>query len=131
MTFRHFLIVMSLATLAVWAAWVYVLATIDPTAAGAPGFVFFYLTFALALVGTLTILGTAVRRLLKRHEVVSRQVSVSFRQSVVLSALLIASLALLGSDLLNAWNIILLVLMASVIELAFLAARRPRPIFER
>ncbi len=127
MTFRHFLVVMCVATLTVWAAWIYVIVSIDPTVAGPPGFIFFYLTFAVAIVGTLTILGTAVRRIFRRDDLISRQVSVSFRQSVLLSLLFVAALVLLGKNLLGGWNIILLVAALSLLELAFLASRRPRP----
>ncbi len=126
MTFRHFLIVMSLATLSIWGAWIFVLWSIDPVSAGTPGFVFFYLTFGVAVIGTLTILGTAVRRLFRRQEVVSRQVSASFRQSVLLSSLLVASLILLGNGLLSTGNVVLLVFAIGLIELALLSSRRAR-----
>lgn len=124
MTFRHFLLVMSFATLAVWLIFVYVLISIDPTATGATGFLFFYLTLAVAMIGTLTILGTAVRRLFHREEMISRQVSVSFRQSVFLSLLVVAALILLGNNLLNGWNIMLLTSVLALLELASISSHR-------
>lgn len=126
MTFRHFLLVMSAATLAVWLIFCYVLVSIDPTATGATGFLFFHLTLAVAMIGTLTILGTAVRRLFHREAIISRQVSVSFRQGFFLSLLVVAALVLLGNSLLNGWNIMLLTTVLALLELASISSHRQK-----
>ncbi len=126
MTFRRFLLIMIAATLAVWGGWVYVLSTIDPTSAGGGAFVFFYLTLGVALIGTFTILGTAVRRIFRRDELVSRHVMVSFRQAFLFSVLMILSLILLARGMMTWWLITLIILSLAVLELAFLASHRPR-----
>ncbi|MBI4598756.1 hypothetical protein HY734_00995 [Candidatus Uhrbacteria bacterium] len=123
MTFRWFMLVMGSATLAMWFAWGYVLFGIDPTTAGFTAFVFFYLTLFVALLGTFTLATTTVRRHMRKDELVSRHVLVSFRQGVLFSLLLIASLALLARGLLTWWNILLLVAIVSALELAFLASQ--------
>lgn len=126
MTFRSFLLIMIAATAAVWGGWVYVLLTIDPTTAGLAAFVFFYLTLGVALVGTFTILGTAVRRLFRRDELVSRHVMVSFRQAFLFSVLMVSSLILLARGMLTWWLVSLIILTLTMLELAFLSSHRPR-----
>jgi len=115
---------MTIATFVVWAAWAIVLFRIDPKLAGAPALFFFYLTLSVALVGTLTILGTSVRRLTRRHDIVSRQVAVAFRQSILFSVLMISSLLLLSQSYLNIWTILLVVSLLSIVEMIFLSSRR-------
>ena len=123
MTYRHFMIVMGCATLAMWFAWGYVLFEIDPTVAGWTAFLFFYTTIFLALLGTFTVVTTIVRRSFRKNELVSRHVLVSFRQGSLCSFLLLASLALLAHGMLNWWNTLLLILIMSAIELAFLISQ--------
>lgn len=128
MTFRDYLIVMSLATLAAWAGWIVVLVSIDPTAAGMLGFTFFYLTLAVALLGSFSIIGAAVRTWIRPDELVSRHVARAFRHGILFSGLVIGSLILLSRQLLTWWVMILLVLLLALIELAFLSAGRPRSV---
>jgi hypothetical protein len=126
MTFRDYILVMALATAAAWLGWVVVVYTIDPTMTGTLGFIFFYLTLSVALLGTLSIIGAAVRIWTKREELVSRHVSRSFRQAVLLSTLFVGSLYLLSRGLLTWWVMLLLVVALALVELAFLSAQRQR-----
>jgi hypothetical protein len=126
MNFRQFIIVMSIATLAVWMIWMFVLTTIDPTITGGPGFIFFYLTLGVAFMGTFTILGCAMRRLFRRKEMIYRQVAVSFRQAILLAMLMIAALFLFGKGLFTLWNMVILVTAFSFLEMACLFSRRTK-----
>ncbi len=126
MTFRDYLLVMSAGTGAVWLAFVVVLLAIDPTRSGTLGFVLFYATFGLSVLGTFAIAGTAVRTHFHPEDVVSRQVARAFRQALLISAILIGSMMLSAAGLFRPWTGILLVLAAALVELAFLAAGRPR-----
>ncbi len=126
MTFRFFLILMSMATIVAWGAWLVVLMSIDPSRTGLLGFVFFYAALALALVGTLTIVGTGVRVWAKREETVPRQVARAFRQSLLLSVVVVGSLLLLPAGFFAWWSILLLIVFVSLIELGFLSASRPK-----
>ena len=57
MSFRSYLIFMTLATVAAWIAWAVVLHGVDPTRSGVVGFLLFYLTFIMAVFGTISTLG--------------------------------------------------------------------------
>jgi len=126
MTFKDFLIVMALATVAAWAGWIVVLYSIDPTSAGWLGFVFFYATLSVALVGTFSIAGAGLRVWFKRQELASRHVSRSFRQSILLACLIMGSLALVSQGLFTWWVMTLLVAMVGLVELVFMSAQKPR-----
>lgn len=115
-----------MATIVAWGAWLVVLMSIDPSRTGLLGFVFFYAALALALVGTLTIVGTGVRVWAKREETVPRQVARAFRQSLLLSVVVVGSLLLLPAGFFAWWSILLLIVFVSLIELGFLSASRPK-----
>lgn len=117
---------MTIASIAAWSAWIVVVWSIDPTRSGALGFVFFYATFALAAVGTLTVAGTGVRVWARRDELVSRHVTRAFRQAFLFTALAVASLLMLSNDLFRWWTAALLILLLALVELIFLSASRPR-----
>lgn len=117
---------MLFATIAAWVAWIVVLVAINPTSSGWLGFLFFFLTFGMALMGTLSLAGTYVRLWMKRDELVSRHVYRSFRQAVLLSVLAVGALLLLGRGLFTWWTALLFILALSLVEMAFLGAQRPR-----
>lgn len=127
MTFKQFLSVMLATTLVVWLIWFFLLFKIDPTVSGWFGFLFFYVTLFSALVGTLTVAGASVRRVFRPDDLVSRQVLVSFRQAVWLSATVVIALFLLSSNLFRLWIISLVIVVFSLIESAFLNVRRNYP----
>jgi len=118
---------MTLATIAAWVAWIVVVCSIDPARAGAAGFVFFYVSLSLAAVGTMTIAGTGIRVWMRREEIVSRHVSHAFRQAFLFAALGVVSLFLLSHGLFRWWSATLIILLLAVVELLFLSASRPRP----
>ncbi|MBU0646152.1 hypothetical protein KJ611_01580 [Patescibacteria group bacterium] len=124
MSFRTYLIVMTLATVAAWLSWLVVLVSIDPARAGQVGFIFFYLTLATALVGSLSIGGAGVRIWLKRDIPVSRHVAKSFRHGLLLTCLLVGALLMLGFGLFRWWTITLLVCFVTLMETAFLTLQR-------
>lgn len=126
MSLRHYLILMSIATLLCWVAWFYVL---NYTAPGG-GFLavfFFYCSLFLAVVGSFSVLGFLIRRLVvKNDEVVFRHVRRTFRQSVLLAVLIIFALLLLSARLLTWWNGIILVIFFLFLESVIFASRKFR-----
>lgn len=126
MTFRDYVAVMSLATISAWIAWIVVIFLIDPYSAGAVGFLFFYLTLGLSLIGTLSLVGVGIRFWRGGKDFLSRYVSISFRQALLLTTVLLVSLLLLRVDLFRVWSVGLLILAVSSVELAFLLSQRPR-----
>lgn len=127
MTFRIFLWWMGSATLAAWLTWGGVLCFVDPLETGGVGFFLFYLTLAIALIGTWTLLGTIVRIWRQKDILISRHVTRSFRHSFLFTFLLIASLLLLSFRLWTWWLMALLILFVSFVEFLFLSLRQTRP----
>ncbi|MFA6131560.1 MAG: hypothetical protein WC702_00630 [Patescibacteria group bacterium] len=124
MTFKQFLLTMLAATAVVWLAWLFILFNIDPMTSSWVSFLFFYFTLGVSLTGTMTVIGTAVRRRFRPSDLVSRQVLASFRQSVWLSIILIVALILLSQGVFHLWIITLVIFVFALVELAFLSARR-------
>ena len=124
MTFKQFLLTMLGATFAVWLAWLFILLNIDPTVSGWIGFLFFYATFFVACIGTLSVAGTAVRRWFRPQDLVSRQVLASFRQSVWFSVILATTLILLSQGLFRLWIITLVIIVFALLELFFLSVHQ-------
>jgi hypothetical protein len=125
-TFKQFLTLMLITTGAAWFAFGAVVWSIDPTRSGLLGFVFFYATLSLALVGTLTICGAGLRTLTNRDEVVSRHVSKAFRQAFLFTILVDLSLVLSSQGYFRWWTATILILLLAIVELVFLSAQRPR-----
>ena len=127
MTFRMYIALMSLATLFAWVAWGVILWNTNPFEAGITGFVMFYVTLFISLVGTLTLLGVSYRVLLRnRRDVISREVRISFRHAVVLSLLGVVALALSAQGMLRWWMVLLLILAGSGLEYFFLIKEEAR-----
>lgn len=125
MTLRNFLVFLSFAGLASWAAWALVVVYIDPTASGSIGLGVFYSSFFLALLATFTllgILGRIVARVYKKeHYVVFRFLVPAVRQSVWLSLLAVISLWLLAVDLFSIWAVTALLFGFILLEAFYLS----------
>ncbi|MEO5927292.1 MAG: hypothetical protein ABIO72_01185 [Patescibacteria group bacterium] len=127
MTFRMYLVLMTIATILSWGAWVLVLNTTNPQEAGTGGFVIFFVTLLLSLVGTLTLFGTAYRVLfLRRSGVMAREVRVAFRHAVFLSIAAILALFLSAQGWLSWWALLLLLVTMSAVEYVFLLREESR-----
>lgn len=117
MTLRQYLILMTVGTLICWSAWIFVILNIDPNQAGTIGMVFFYASLFLALVGTFSVIGFLIKRvLLKNDEVIFHHVKRTFRQGIIISSTLIVLLGLRQARLLEWWNSILIILLLIVVE---------------
>lgn len=102
-----------------------VLTSIDPLTAGFFGFTLFYLSAFTALVGSLTVLGLLLRvYALKRKLLMTKQVAISTRQAVLLSAVFVGALMLQSMKILNWWNTFFLVGGLTVIEFFIISLKR-------
>lgn len=127
MTFRMYIFFMSLATLLSWVAWAIIVWNTNPLETGIGGFVIFYVTLLMGLVGMITLMGLSYRVIvLKRSSVISREVRISFRHGVALAAMAVIALALSAKDLLNWWIMLILVAAVSVLEYIFLIKEESR-----
>lgn len=126
MTLRAYLIIMSIATLACWGAFVFVLNTINPFATNWVGFLLFYISLFLSLMGTISIVGFLIRFACLKHELAFRAVKAAFRQSFLFAFLIVAVLFLSSRDLLTWLNLLLLVAGLSLIEYFLISYDRNR-----
>jgi len=127
MPLRAYLILMSIGTAIAWAGWLFVVITIDPNEAGILSLILFYITLFVSLMGSLAILGIIFRvRWRKSNELLTREVKISFRHAVMLSAVGIVSLLLASLDLLTWWNFLALFIGVGVVEYLFLLSQQGR-----
>lgn len=116
MTLRSYLIIMIITTLLCWTAWFYILWMVNPGATNWAGFLLFYLSLFLALIGIIAIIGFLVRFIGLKHELAFRSVKNAFRQSFLFSFFIIMILFLLSQELFSWLNVIFLVIGLSVLE---------------
>ena len=126
MTLRQYLFWMLLSTALCWLGWFAVLETVDHATAGLLGFVLFYASFSLALLGTFAMIGLAARAQFKRHELISRHVSTSFRQGLLLTCLFGGALFLQSRSVLTWWNLLLFTGTLTVLEFFLVSIRSGR-----
>ena len=126
MTFRQYLFWMALSTALCWLGVFAVIQIVDPSEAGVLGVLLFYAALSLALIGTFSALGMVVRAGLHRHEAVSRHVAVSFRQSLLLTVLVVGSLVLQSRSLLTWWNLLLFAGTLTFLEFFLVSFRSAR-----
>lgn len=128
MNFRWYVALMGFGTALACIAWLFVVQTMNPDEAGITAFLFFYLTLFLALVGVLSLAGLVYRiSFRRRHEMLSREVKVSFRHAILLSSGAIIALWLSANRHLAWYWLLALAIGVACVEYFFLilqAARR-------
>ncbi len=121
MPLKDYLILMSVASGVAWGSWLYVLLQVDPLEAGIVGIILFYVTLFASLVGTLAILGSVYRVILrKRQQLVTREVRIAFRHSVMVSIGSIFALILSTKNLLSWITCLFLFAVIGLLEYFFL-----------
>ncbi len=120
MNLKKFLLSMSFASLLCWFGFLMIIISISPREIGTLTFLLFYLILALAVTGTLTVVGFLIRKVVNKHELAFEHVIVSFRQAIWLSLILVISLYLQSKQLLTWWNEVLLILGLALIEFFYL-----------
>ncbi len=116
MTLRSYLIMMIAATSLCWAAFVFVIWTVNPFITNRLGFFLFYLSLFLALAGSAAIIGFLIRFIVLKRELAFRAVKIAFRQSFLFSFLIVATLFLLAKDLFSWLNLLFLIIGLSILE---------------
>src|SRR3989338_511373 len=125
MNIRAYSLSIVLATILAWLGWSLVIVNFSPEQAEVTVFLLFYALLFLACLGTLSLLGLWLRKLFTKQKVIMRVVAMkSFRQAVILSAVLVISLWLQAMRVLTWWNILLLIVLAVVVELVFVVFGR-------
>ncbi len=114
---------MLILTVICWLAWAAVLFLVNPEETGLIGFILFYFSLFLAILGTASILGFVARARFRQGPVF-KQVEVSFRQGVWLGMLAVSLLLLQETGLLRWWNGIFFFLFLVFLEFFFLSSRK-------
>src|SRR5512135_355638 len=94
MSLRTYLSVMGFGVVLAAATFFLVVFRTEPASAGWLGFTLLYLSLFLTLVGAVSIIGFVVRVLMHRDEMLSKLVTLSFRQAVLLSVIAVGALML-------------------------------------
>lgn len=123
MTLKSYLNLMLICTLVCWGVWTLSLFVINPEKAGILGFILFYFSLFLAVLGTSAIFGFLIRARLGKTPIFS-QVAIAFRQGVWVAAIIVFLLLLKGLNLLRWWNFVLFILIVVIIELLIWTGRR-------
>ncbi len=125
MTLRQYLILMGLGTAISLIAVMLILTMVNPEQTSIAVFAVFYASVFLAVTGALSIVGFTMRVIiLKKQLFLSKEVAVSFRQAVLVAALVIGALLLQSHQLFSWWTALLMVLAMTVFEAFFISTRR-------
>ena len=110
MTLRQYIFTMALATVLCWFAWAFVLMNVDPFQTVGTGFIFFYMSIFLALLGTISIIIFFCYYWFDHDEPpLFRYVQMSFRQSFIVSLGITTLLYLQGKEWLSVTTGILII----------------------
>lgn len=126
MTLHKYLLLMGMASLVCWLAFLLVVFYMNPYSAGFVAVGFFYVSLFLSIVGSFAVLGFIVRRKFLQGELIFRQVAVTFRQAFWFGLFAVVSLWLQHAKLLTWYNLLLLILVLAVLEFFFLSTNRTR-----
>lgn len=124
MTVRMFIVGSFLATLGSWSILALMVNFLDPTQAGAIGFLLFYLVLFLSITSTSNLLGYVTRRVLKPQQLAAHAVGPSLRQGVVLGIFCVLILALQHFRLYRWWIAIIAIVIFVALEVVFLSYDR-------
>ena len=115
---------MILATLLAWLGFFIIINNFDPYQGQLVVFTLFYFVLFLAVLGTFSLFGFWLRKLWNRKRGIARiMVGESFRQAIIFSLALVIALILQANRLLSWWNIVLLVVIATIVEFMILVFR--------
>lgn len=116
---------MSISSCLAWLTWGFIVFGINPEEAELGTFFLFYAGLLLALACTLSIAGLITRVwILKKDELVSRLAAKSFRQAILLSALLTGILYFQSKHILNWWIIILFIAVLTMLEFFLISYKK-------
>lgn len=123
MTLKNYLLTMFILTAACWGIFAFVVGMVDPGATNWLGFILFYSALSVSLIGSLAIIGFIVRFLLSKEQIIFNLVKNSFRQSFLISIFIICLLILKSVELFNWFNLIVLAVIFTIIELIITSKR--------
>ncbi|PKL72529.1 hypothetical protein CVV26_00760 [Candidatus Kuenenbacteria bacterium HGW-Kuenenbacteria-1] len=121
MSLKVYIFLISICTILCWVSFGIVLWNINPFEAEIGGFILFYFSLFLSLMGVIALGGSLIRMKLHRNKLIPKQAIIAFRQAIWFSGLIIFFLILQGFNLLYWWNISLFILFLAVLEFFFIS----------
>ena len=119
MTHSKYLSIIGLAGAFSWVAFFLTLFKLSPYESMGLSMTFFFVTLFIALSCTFTVVGFYFRMWLFRNEVFYRHISISMRQGIFLSLIVVFCFVFLALRVLNWWTGMLLILAAVLLEAYF------------
>ena len=124
MTLKSYLGVMFFLTIVSWAIFFFVANSVNPILTNWLGFLLFYLTLFISLTGTTALVGSVIRFIFQKKELVFNSVKTAFRQSFLFALFIILGLILEAHKLFTGLNLLLLIILFAIAEL-FLISYKP------
>ncbi len=125
MSLRHYLFIMSLATLFCWLSWAIVIVSLDPFVSGTMGFAFFYASLFLSLLGTVSLVTFFFLHLFfPASPMLFQRVKISFLSGCMVAGVSAGLLFLQGIDVLARWNTAVFFLMLAFLLFFVLSLKK-------
>ena len=117
MSYRQYLLCVTIVSAIFWLLFAMIVTRMSPLLDNILAISLFYFSLAVALTGTFAIVGAVARiSILQRHTIV-KEITVSLRQSFFFASTVIYILILQHSQILFFWNVAILIIVLTVIEL--------------
>ncbi len=116
MTLKKYLKTMTATTVICWIIFIYVILSINPDTTNWIGFLLFYSSLFLSIIGTTAIVGFIIRFIAIKQKLAFHSVKEAFRQSFLFALLIIISLLLLERNLFTWLNLFFLIASLSILE---------------
>lgn len=125
MTLRQYLTIMIFSTILCWVAWTFVLVNVNPFETSTMGFIFFYLSFFLSLIGTFSLLSFGLRNWRDSSPLpMFHRVEKGFQDGLITATLCILLLILQGQRLIRMWNLLFFLGFCIVLLIIRLSSHR-------
>ena len=121
MSLRLYLFIMSVMTAFCALVFGYIVFTVNPETTNGAGFLLFYLSLLLLIIGAAAIIGFVIRFVIFSRELVINKVKIAFRQAFFFAFFIVISLWLLSRGQLSWFNVLILIIGLSVLEFFLLS----------
>jgi hypothetical protein len=128
MNLRQYITVLALGTAVALCAWAIIVIAIDPLTAGPLALLVFFVTLGSGLIGLLTILGTVMRSTRFPEAGAGLAVIRSFRQAILLTALILMSLILMVKGAFSTPLLFVMIGVLGLVEFFFLIVQDRRAV---
>lgn len=117
MTLKNYILAMTFLTAICWGFFIFVMNMINPFSTNWLGFLLFYTTLTVSLIGTASIIGLGTRFFFAKDQAVFNSVKNSFRQSFLLSTFIVFLLILKSAEFFSWLNLVLLIILFTILEI--------------